>query len=106
MTTDRARSETPAPQSLAAAVEAALTSVLTRPLAPGESHVSGNANKERELCARISELAPLHAFDLGRRLDANRDSDPLAVAFRRLTVERRQRVRGFIADARRRAVRG
>lgn len=103
MTTDRARTATPELRALDAELEATLISTITRPLELGESHVSGNANKERALCALLAELEPVQAFDLGRRLDANRDHDLVAVAFRRLAQDRRQRVRSFLADARRRA---
>jgi len=37
-----------------------------------------------------------HAFELARRLDADRDGDAVAVAFRRLVRERRQRLRTFL----------
>jgi len=37
-----------------------------------------------------------HAFELARRLGADRDGDAVAVAFRRLVRERRQRLRTFL----------
>ncbi|HVK89477.1 MAG TPA: hypothetical protein VM513_35385 [Kofleriaceae bacterium] len=103
MTTDRARSVTRPPEQLDPAMEAALVATLMRPLAPDESHHTGSGNKERELYALLAQLDVMQAFQLGRRLDADLATDALAVAFRRLLVERRQRIRAFLRDARRRA---
>lgn len=103
MTTDRARSVTRQEKQLDPEMEAALIATLMRPLAPGESHHAGSCNKERELYALLSQLDVMHAYQLGRRLDADRPTDALVVAFRRLVIERRQRIRAFLRDARRRA---
>lgn len=97
--------KTRTPNELRNDVEAQLTHTLTRPLAPDETHQTGAANRERELMAAIASLDVTQAFHLGRRFEIDRSDDPLAVAFRRFTVERRQRIRVFIADARRRAAR-
>ena len=93
------------PEDLEPAIEAAIVQTLTRPLAPGEGHQMGNANRERELLELLANLDVIESHHLGRRLDLDRPSDPLAQAFRRLTVDRRGRLRAFIADARRRQMR-
>jgi len=74
----------------------ALIDVLTRPLAPGEGHHVGNANRERALLALVAKLEPIHAFHLGRRIDIDRSDDALVVAFKRLVIERRQRLRAAL----------
>lgn len=104
MTTDRARATPRLPDELDADVEAALIGTLTRALAPGESHRTGNDNKERELYALLARLDLQQASALGRRLDADVASDQLVAAFRRLVTDRRQRIRAFVRDARRRGI--
>lgn len=59
-------------------------------------HPLGAVNREHELGARFADLAPIHAFHLGRRLDADRAADPLVIAFKRLVIERRQRLRAVL----------
>jgi hypothetical protein len=92
-----------APHTLGAAREAELLAILERPLRADENHQVGNANRERELIAVIARLAPVEAHYLGRRLDAARADDRLAQGFRRLVVERRTRLRAFLASPRRQA---
>ncbi len=101
-TTSEVLHETRPPEDLEPAMEDAILGALTRPLAPGEGHQMGNANRERELRELFASLDALQSHHLGRRLDLDRPSDALAQAFRRLIVERRARLRAFIADARRR----
>lgn len=101
-TTSEVLHETRPPEDLEPAMEAAILGALTRPLAPGEGHQLGNANRERELRELFASLDALQSHHLGRRLDLDRPSDALAQAFRRLIVDRRARLRAFIADARRR----
>lgn len=102
VTTDDVRARTRPPEALPAELEEAIIAVITRPLAAGESHQLGNANRERELCGLLARLDVVQAHHLGRRLDVARANDPLVAAFQRLVLDRRQRVRAFLADARRR----
>lgn len=81
--------------------EAEIIAILTRPLRPDENHMIGNNNRERELRAAFAKLAPIEAIALRRRLDCDRDADALAIAFRRLKVERRESLRAFLAEPRR-----
>jgi hypothetical protein len=83
-------------------IEASIIATLTRGLRAGETHQSGNANREAELRDLFDTLDPLQAREVVRRLDVNRSDDPLARAFGRLMIERRSRLRAFLADARRR----
>lgn len=103
-TTSEVLHETRPPEALEPAMEAAILHALTRPLAPREGHQIGNANRERELTELFANLDVMQAHHLGRRLDLDRPSDTLAQAFRRMIVERRGRLRAFIADTRRRQV--
>jgi hypothetical protein len=104
--TDHARATARSVAPLAPALEAELLSILTRPLAPGESHQRGSANRESELYAVLGRLDVAQAFQLGRRLDAARPGDVLVAAFGRMLIERRQRIRAFVADTRRRVALG
>ena len=79
-----------------------MITILTRPLRPGEGHQIGNANREAELRDLFATLDPLQAREVLRRLDVNRSDDALVRAFTRMVVERRSRLRAFLADARRR----
>jgi len=97
--------ETRPPEAHEPAIEAAILQALPRPLAPGEGHQIGNANRERELLELFANLDVMQSHHLGRRLDLDRPSDALAQAFRRMTIDRRGRLRAFIADARRRQAR-
>jgi len=96
-TTDQARGATGGGRPLPAELEAAMQRVLCRPPAAHETHRECAQNRERELRELFVRLTPIEAFDLGRRLDADRDGDALAVSFRRLVRERRQRLRTFLA---------
>ena len=82
-------------------VEQTIIAVLTRSLRADENHAVGNNNRERELRAIFARLEPSQALQVRRRLDADRSDDPLAAAFRRIVVERRQRLRAFLASPRR-----
>lgn len=92
------------PQGPDAELEAAIIETLRRPISPGQGPQVGNAMRERELCELFAKLDVVQAHHLGRRLDQDRADDVLAQAFRRLVIERRQRLRTFLADARRRQV--
>ncbi len=93
------------PQQLTADLEEKIMATLSRPLLPGEGHQLGNDNRERELRGLLVTLTPIQAFHLRRRLELDRNNDQLAVAFRRLVVERRVRLRAFLADPRRQVCR-
>ena len=101
-TTDEVLNAMRPPEQLPAELEASIVATLTRALRPDESHHTGNANRERELLAQFASLTPVQAYHLRRRLDLDRNNDALAVAFRRLLITRRQRLRAFLADTRRR----
>lgn len=96
-TTDQARGATGGIRPLPAELEAAMQRVLCRPPTAQETHRECAEHREHELRELLVQLTPIEAFELGRRLDADRDGDALAVAFRRLVRERRQRLRTFLA---------
>lgn len=100
-TTSEVLAATRPPEQLPADLEASIVGTLGRPLRPDEGHQNGNDNRERELRTLFAELTPIQALHLRRRLDLDRNDDLLAVAFRRLVVDRRQRLRTFLADPRR-----
>ncbi len=91
---------------IALAIEASIIATLTRPLRPGENHQSGNANREAELQGVFATLDALQSAELLRRLDLDRPDDALARAFGRIVIERRTRLRAFLADTRRRQALG
>lgn len=96
-TTDQARDATGGLRALPAEREAAIQRVLCRPPTTQETHRECADHRERELRELFVQLTPIEALELGRRLDADRDGDALAVSFRRLVRERRQRLRTFLA---------
>ncbi len=101
----------PASPSLPSAVlpsdlETKLLWLLTRPIGPGETCSAGNARREHELRALLSQFTAIQSLQLGQRLDREQVDDPVAQAFKRLVVDRRMRLRSFVADARRRLARG
>ncbi|MDB4963022.1 MAG: hypothetical protein JWP01_3021 [Myxococcales bacterium] len=89
-------------RSLTPALETAMIAILMRPLAVGENQMTGNTNRERELGQLFSALEYAHAREILRRLDLDRADDALVAAFKRITIERRARLRAFLADTRRR----
>jgi hypothetical protein len=88
-------------RTFSATAESELIGIITRPLGDHETHQSGGDNRERELRSYLASLSPAEAFALRKRLDADRSDDKIALAFRRLLVERRVRLRAFLADPRR-----
>jgi hypothetical protein len=72
------------------------------PLRPGETALVGFARKEHELRVAFAALSPLASRALCTRLEACRPDDALALAFARLTVERRVRLLTYLGSARRR----
>src|SRR5680860_508451 len=83
-------------------IETAIVAILMCPPGPGETHVAAARNRERALGEVFGHLSAAQNLALARRLDRNRDDDRIAVAFRRFTIERQQRLRAYLADARRR----
>lgn len=103
-TTDEVRRDAPRDiGQLPPAIEESIVGVLTCPPAPNETHLVSAQRREHALRQILGCLSVTQAMTLGRRLDADRDTDRVAVALRRFTAERRQRIRTFLADARRRA---
>jgi hypothetical protein len=101
-TTDMIRSLRSQPLDLRADLENSIIETMSRKVDAADGHRLGNDRREQELVAIFRTLTPVQLLGVRRRLDADRATDPLAVAFRRLTVERRQRLRAFIDDPRRR----
>jgi hypothetical protein len=83
-------------------LDAQLIAILDTPLAPGETAMAGFARKEAELIAVLAKLGAIEARALHTRLARPAANDALAGKLARLTIERRSRVLGFLADARRR----
>jgi hypothetical protein len=88
------------------AADVALLEILVGPLRPGETAVVGFARKEHEVRKTLATLSLLEARALCTRLEACRSDDALALAFARLTVERRVRLLAYLGGARRREALG
>lgn len=82
--------------------EAELIAILRRPVPAGQAR-DGYAQKERDIGDLFALLSVGDASALHKRLRSNSPEDELAVAFARLVDDRRARLLGFLADARRRA---
>ena len=104
-TTDQLRTHSRPPDLLPAETEGAIVAALTRPITPGEGHRDGNNRRERELLELFALLTPVQLLDLRRRISNARSDDKLAQGFKRLIVERRQRLLAFLEDPRRRMAR-
>jgi hypothetical protein len=105
-TTDEIRRD--APQNagtLAADIEAAIVDCATQAPAPGETHHACSVRRENELAEIFDQLTAVEALALGRRLDRDRDDDPIAVAMRRVAPDRWRRLRAYLSDVRRRTSR-
>lgn len=83
-------------------LEATIIATLTRDLRAGENHQIGNANREQELREIFARVDALQAREILHRLDVDRPDDDLTRAFGRIVIERRDRLRAFLADTRRR----
>ncbi len=79
-----------------------LIAILDRPLGKGEPASLGFARKEHDLGAAFAKLTVLEARKIHARLTINAPDDVLAARFAQLTVDRRDRLLSFLADARRR----
>jgi hypothetical protein len=83
--------------------EDAIVAILSIEPRPNETHLISAARRELSLRDLFGHLSVLQARALARRLDADRDDDRLATAFRRFTHDRKQRLRAYLADTPRRA---
>lgn len=102
-TTDHVRRDTPRNiGALTEDLEAAMIACLMRPRLADESHLDAAVQRELLLRELFDQLSATQVLTLARRLDADSDSDRVAVAFRRLSIERRRRLRAYLGDARRR----
>ena len=93
---------TSTPRAPVGAHDARLLAILAAPAAPGETALVAFARKERELTAVLAALPATEALALHRRLTVAAAGDALVAAFGRLVIERRHRLLGVLADARRR----
>ena len=103
VTTDTVLAQTKPPETLTPDLERDLIAIIVRPIRLGEGHQVGNELREQELRAALAALEPVDAFQMRRRLELDRATDALAVAFRRLVPDRRRRLIAFLADPKRRA---
>lgn len=90
------------PRTTVGVHDAGLLAILATPAAPGETAQVAFARKEREVTAVLAALPAIEALALHRRLTMGAAGDALVEAFSRLVIERRQRLLGVLADARRR----
>lgn len=90
------------PAPITTSLDPRILAILDAPLAIGETAMAGFARKEQELGSTFAQLSVIEARALGLRLSNARPGDLLAEKFGRLTVERRNRLLNFLADARRR----
>ncbi len=86
---------------LPADVEQRMIDAIIRPKGVGESHTETNLRREKELLEVFRTLTPARACQLRKRLDNDRPDDRLVIAFKRLIVERRQRLYAALASRRR-----
>ncbi|HTR49726.1 MAG TPA: hypothetical protein VMJ10_03400 [Kofleriaceae bacterium] len=88
--------------TIASSHDASLLAILTAPLRLGEPAQVGFLRKETELRAAFAALSAADSRALHARLANPRPDDALAAKFAGLVVDRKQRLLGFLADARRR----
>jgi hypothetical protein len=93
---------TAAPPRIEVAREHAILAVFMMPPAPGEQLELAFRRKEHELCVLFAQLSVSDARVLHRRLVLGATDDPIAAQLGRMVAERRARLIGFLADARRR----
>lgn len=87
--------------NLPADAEQRIIDAIMRPQRVGESRAETSARRENELLELFAELTPARACQLRKRLDNDRADDRVVVAFRRLIVERRQRLYAALVGRRR-----
>ncbi len=73
--------------------------LLTEPMPAGSHKETGDA-REQKLAALFMTLSAVDALQIERRLQKDLSSDPLVVAFRRLVIERRERLRDVLTHRR------
>jgi len=81
--------------------QARILAILRSPPLPEEGAQLAGERKERELKIEFAGLAPADALLIRKRFQGEKTDDELAVAFKRLNVERRDRLLVFLADPRR-----
>ncbi|HEX4455400.1 MAG TPA: hypothetical protein VH143_31290 [Kofleriaceae bacterium] len=79
-----------------------ILAVLSAPIS--SSAQAGFAEKETQLKSELAQLSPAESQQLASRLTKLHKDDAIATAVSRLTPERRARIVGFLADARKRSV--
>jgi hypothetical protein len=77
--------------------------LITRPIDQTGGHSAGYARRESEIGQMFAQLDLKTALAVAKRLDLARYDDPLATAFNRMVASRRNRLRAFLGDARKRA---
>ncbi|HET6339163.1 MAG TPA: hypothetical protein VFG30_38350 [Polyangiales bacterium] len=88
---------------IAPEIERSLVELLTRPIDQSGGHSAGYARREEEIGQMFASLELKAALAVAKRLDLAKYDDPLATAFNRMVASRRNRLRAFLGDARRRA---
>jgi len=84
-------------------LEALLVELLTRPIDQSGGHRAGYVVREQEIGQVFAQLDVGVAHALARRLEIARYDDPVATAFNRMVASRRNRLKTFLANARKRA---
>jgi len=77
-------------------VEQQIIDAIIAPLHRNETSRVGHDRKEREIAALLATLTPVQSLALNKRLAINAPTDPLATAFSRMLVERRNRLVTFL----------
>jgi hypothetical protein len=99
---DSAPVQSTSPRDTPLPIEGKMLSILRARPEANETVVLAFRRKEAELIALCATLSLVESMQLARRLERANTGDELATAFSRLVVERRQRVIGFLNNARRR----
>ena len=92
----------PAIGTVPSETERQLGQILASARQPGETIEAAYRRKEHELGEVFARLTPIEARELHRRLSNPAVGDVIATLFARLVAERRTRLLGFLAGARRR----
>jgi hypothetical protein len=83
--------------------EVAILDILEAPRSLGVGASDDFARKEHALRALFATFSVLESLSLHKRLTINRHDDQLAIAFRRMVSDRRDRLFQFLLDSKRRA---
>ena len=76
---------------------AEIIAIITSEVERGQAR-AGFHEKEKQLFRIFQALSPADALTLKQRFKVARANDPLTIAFKRLVVERRDRLLEFLAD--------